>query len=175
MWKTLSLNPNYRISDDGRLYNIKTHRELQGYLDKDGYRCFTTRLDGRNVTYKAHRLVAMEYIPNPNNYPQVNHKNLNKSDNRVDNLEWVTHQQNIEHWRQQQEFATSVNLPIAYRESKLNKGKQVVCQYTLDGKEVARYPSMNKAKSATGISIVQIARCVHGEISHAGNYIFKQQ
>ena len=57
-----------------------------------------------------------------------------------------------------------------------NNNKAIpIIQYDLSGKEIARFDSMNKAKQATGISLVQIARCVHGEIKQASGYIFKQQ
>ena len=57
-----------------------------------------------------------------------------------------------------------------------NSNKPIpIIQYDLTGKEIARFTSMNKAKQATGISLVQIARCVHGEITNASGYIFKQQ
>jgi hypothetical protein len=175
MWKTLSLNPNYRISSDGRLYNVNTHKELKGHLDKNGYKCFTTRCDGKNVTYKAHRLVAIEFIPNPDSLPQVNHKDGNKLNNTVENLEWVTHQQNMEHWRLRQDFATQVNTPIAKRESKLNKGKQPVLQYTLNGEFIEEFSSYMDAERKTGIRSGNISLAARGKRHTAGGYIWRDK
>lgn len=175
MWKTLSLNPNYRISRDGRLYNIITHKELKGSLDKNGYRCFTTRKDGQNVTYKAHRLVAIEFIPNPNGLPEVNHIDGNKLNNHVTNLKWVTHEQNMEHWRLQQKFATKVDLPVVTRKSKLNRGKQPVVQYALNGDFIAEFSSYMDAERKTGIRSGNISLAARGKRHTAGNYVWRDK
>lgn len=63
-----------------------------------GYnRVCLTRKDGQKQSYLVHRLVAKKFIPNPHNLPQVNHKDGDKDNNSVDNLEWVTGQQNVKH------------------------------------------------------------------------------
>jgi len=83
----------YHITRDGRVYSEKSSRFLKGY-DKDGY----TKVELYKIgKFFLHRMVGEVYIPNPMNKPQINHINGNKSDNRVENLEWVTNQENMEH------------------------------------------------------------------------------
>lgn len=66
---------------------------MKGTCDNKGY----LRVQLGQKTFKIHRLVAIHFIPNPNNYPQVNHKNCDKKDNRVENLEWCTNSMNQKH------------------------------------------------------------------------------
>lgn len=63
---------------------------LKPKLTKDGYYELTLRKDGKQKFIRVHRLIAMTFIPNPNNYPVINHINHNRLDNRVENLEWCT-------------------------------------------------------------------------------------
>lgn len=86
----------YSITRDGKIYSHKRKRYLSS-TDIDGYvRTYLT--DGENRKgYLVHRLVADTFIPNPENKSQVNHKNKNRKDNRVENLEWVTQSENIIH------------------------------------------------------------------------------
>jgi len=88
--------PNtYFISEDGELYNMVTSNILKGALDKDGYRRYTVNgPNGKSITVGAHRLVAMEFNPNPNNYPVVDHIDGVKLSNHYTNLEWVTIKEN---------------------------------------------------------------------------------
>lgn len=84
---------NYIITKDGRIIRKATNRELKAYTNEKGYKVVSIR--GKKL--KVHRLVAMMYIPNPNNKPQVNHKDGNKLNNNVSNLEWVTNYENRRH------------------------------------------------------------------------------
>ena len=84
----------YYISEQGKIYNRKTKRFLKGSLDKNGYLRF--KLNGKNVS--IHRMVLETFKPIENmNLLEVNHKDGNKLNNHLDNLEWVTHRQNMEH------------------------------------------------------------------------------
>ena len=88
---------DYYIYDDGKVYSEKTNKYLKPRKNRDGYlyvRLYTT--DGSNEFY-VHRLVATMYLDNPNNLPEVNHKNGNKECNYVWNLEWVTKSENVIH------------------------------------------------------------------------------
>jgi hypothetical protein len=84
---------NYIVYPDGRVYSVRRGIFLKQTIDKQGY----IKVPIYQKWYFVHRLVAELYITNPNNLPQVNHKNLNKSDNKVENLEWVTCRQNVNH------------------------------------------------------------------------------
>ena len=86
---------NYFVSDDGYVSNGK--KNLKYRLTKNGYARVQYKVDGKYVDRYVHRLVAQYYIPNPNNLPCVNHKDGNKLNNHVTNLEWCTYQANMEH------------------------------------------------------------------------------
>lgn len=84
---------DYIINRDGTIFSIKNNCFLKPRKRRDGY--YIVRINRKDVA--VHRLVAEKYIPNPNNYPVVNHKNKIKTDNRVENLEWCTAKQNSIH------------------------------------------------------------------------------
>jgi len=84
--------PNYLIYDDGRVFSKKNNRFLSCCPNSNGYICYNL---GREMkSFKAHRLVAQHYIPNPENKGQVDHINRQKDDNRKENLRWVTSSEN---------------------------------------------------------------------------------
>lgn len=88
--------PNYLIEDTGAIYLIRSRRKVT-VLDKKGYEHVTLSNKGTKTTFLIHRLVAIHFIPNPNNLPQINHKDGNKRNNCKENLEWVTGSTNIKH------------------------------------------------------------------------------
>lgn len=92
MAKMLTLD-DYEITTDGQVINKKTGRVLKGQPNAKGY----LRVSISKKLMFVHRLVAEKYIPNPDNLPQVNHKDGNKLNNSVENLEWVSNQQNRNH------------------------------------------------------------------------------
>lgn len=90
----------YFVTKDGRVFSTLTWNYLVGNMSFDGYlRALIKRDDGKFVTIGVHRLVAMAYIPNPDNKPEVNHIDGNKLNNCADNLEWVWGWENVEHAR----------------------------------------------------------------------------
>ena len=80
----------YRISDHGRVFSLLSKKLLNIYTNSHGYQCVYLYLDGHYKNFKVHRLVAVAFVPNPLNLPQVNHKNEDKTYNYYTNLEWCS-------------------------------------------------------------------------------------
>lgn len=89
---------NYRIYRNGRIYSEFIHRYITPTEDSGHYLQNTIVDDkGNRKTIKTHRLVAMAFLPNPENLPDVNHKDFNRKNNNVNNLEWCTKQYNTQY------------------------------------------------------------------------------
>ena len=175
MWKTSSLNPKYEVNELGQVRNKQNKVILKGYKDKNGYIIFSMYdADGKRKDRKCHILVAYDFVKGrTQDKCYVNHKNFDKTDNRADNLEWVTHKENMAHWYKNQEFAAKVDIPIIQRESKLNKGKCPVIQYDLSGNMLAIYESYMDAQRATYVRSGNISLCCRGKRKTAGGYIWR--
>ena len=87
----------YEVSSCGRIRSLKRSIIMKQYFDKYGYKRISLSKEGEKKSWFIHRLVAMTFIKNPKNLPEVNHKNSRRDDNNVPNLEWTTHSQNIIH------------------------------------------------------------------------------
>lgn len=87
------------VSNEGRVRSLLrgTPRVLKPQTDNNGYYRITVTVERVKATYKVHREVAKAFIDNPDNLPQVNHKDGNKTNNRVSNLEWMTNRENAHH------------------------------------------------------------------------------
>lgn len=139
-----NIETNYSVSSTGRVRNDLTSRELNPSTQQD-YKHTTLQINGKSKRFRVHRLVAIAFIPNPENKPYVNHLNGNKSDNRVENLEWTTPQENTVHaWK------TGLAVSVVKKE---------VCQYSLSGELIATYDSLAEACKKTGSTSEKITMC----------------
>ena len=159
LWKPIKgYEEYYEISNYGRVRRIKYDKISQQFQykvpyylkprkDKDGYLKYTLCLNGKNRYYFAHRLVATNFINNIENKPQVNHKDGNKENNHVDNLEWCTIKENNLH-----------ALNNGLRDMKNNKLSKQVEQYDMNGNLINTFKSANDAKRITGFSCSKFDR-----------------
>lgn len=154
--------PNYSIDKNGVVVNTKTNRIMKQQT-YHGYKYVQLNNDGKTKMLLVHRLVAMAFIPNPDNLPCVNHKDENKENNSVENLEWCTHSYN--------NYFGKAKPTVKAQEAR----KKEVEQYTKDGKKVAVYESACEAQRKTGICQANISKCClkrKGFLS-AGGYVWK--
>lgn len=108
VFKPLKEDPDYLIYEDGRLYSKKNNRFLTGKIDNVGYQVYALAISDKLSTSGkrlskmcyAHRLVAEYFLDNPNNLPYVHHKDENRLNNHVSNLEWVSAKQNMQYHNQ---------------------------------------------------------------------------
>lgn len=97
VYNTIAEIDGYSISNLGNVYSNKKNKHLKKQTNYKGYHFIGLMVNGKNKKYYVHRLVAMAFIPNTEKKPQVNHKNGIKTDNTIDNLEWMTNIENKQH------------------------------------------------------------------------------
>lgn len=144
----------YAITSCGKVWSYKSKKFLKSVSDWNGYLmvCLITN-EGKQKMRKVHRLVAEAYIPNPDNKPQVNHKSEIKTDNNVNNLEWVTCAENIN-------YGTAIQRRVANR-----LYTPIRC---IETGEI--FPTQEAAAQSINKNVQNISNCLHGKQKTAGGY-----
>ena len=162
----------YKVSNLGRVKSLNYRRTgkeriLIPIKKNNGYLYVTLSKNSIQKPHYVHRLVSQSFIENPYNFPQVNHIDEDKTNNKVSNLEWCSVEYN-------NKYGTRNERALETR--KLRKSKfapKEVLQFTKDGKFVNEYYSTNEAWRCTLISQGNISACCKGTRIHAGGYIWK--
>ena len=151
----------YMVSDDGIVFRVteKGLKAMKPAEDKDGYFRLTLCKNNKKSTVSIHRLVAEAFIPNPENHPSVNHKDENKQNNSVDNLEWC-----------------SVGYNNNYNGLAKRKGikRQVPIMAVGKGK-ILYFESITEASKSLNLSHGNISSCLTGRRKTAGGMTFCYQ
>lgn len=141
----------YQVSNFGRVWSVKSQNYLTPHTHTKGYLQVTMMAKNGKVKMEyVHRLVALAFIDNPNNLPQVNHKDENKTNNHVENLEWVTCKENINHGTHNERRAE----------------KRMVVIECIDLEKT--FKSMTQASKETGIPLSSISKACSGLQETAG-------
>ena len=111
-WQPILGWERYSISNYGRVKNNKTNKIKSTFINNSGYKCVQLYNNNLMKHFLIHRLVAEAFIPNPNNLSDVNHKNENKEDNTLDNLEWVSHKENCSYGERNKKAVIKNSRPI---------------------------------------------------------------
>lgn len=143
--------------------NVKTNKTLKPQVCKGYFRVGLYRNDEYKHFF-VHRLVAEAFIPNPLNLPQVNHKNENKQDNRVENIEWISAIGNSNHGTRNSRISKNNT------NGKLSKP---VLQYSLDGKFIKEWSSVCEVQRQLGFHQSNISACCNGKRRYAHSFIWK--
>lgn len=152
----------YKVSNIGNILSLKFNRGkkeklLAKTLNQWGYYFVCLTKNEKKDTSSIHRLVAEAFIPNPENKNTINHKDGNKINNHVSNLEWCTISENLKH-----SFKTGQRDHLLVGCTQLSK----------DGFLINDYKSVKQAEKETGVYSSNICRCLKGKTKSAGGFIW---
>ena len=158
----------YQVSNQGRVKSLERkdclgrtvkERILKSRTNRYGYMEVNLCADGKRKMLKVHRLVCQAFHDNPDNKPEVNHVNEDKTDNRACNLEWSTRRENNNHGTRNTRTAKALSKPVG--------------QYTLDGELVKIWPSTAEVERQTGFSQGHICKAANGKFKQVYGFIWK--
>jgi len=136
MFYPIKNHGRYEISKAGIIRNIKTKAIKSQYVGSTGYYMVSFSYAGRSKPQRVHRLLAINFIKNPKNYPEINHRDGDKLNYNLSNLEWVTHDQNMKH-----AFATSLvnNTGEKNGQAKLKEAQVIEIKNLLSEGDLSQY------------------------------------
>lgn len=146
----------YAVTSCGRVWSYRSKKFMKLRVNKKGYVNVNFKVNGQQSSHSVHRLVALAYLPNPDNLPEVNHKDENKQNNAVTNLEWCSRIYNVN-------YGDSKEKRVSTQQKMHPNSKPVRCIET-----GVVYNSAQQAKRDTGISNSSISQACRGIFETAG-------
>lgn len=170
----------YTIDEHGNVWSNRKRKFITQRISNCGYKIVQLWREGKCKSITVHRLMALTFLPNPNQLPCVNHKDENKLNNNVENLEWCTYQYNINYGgcierikkSNQKNYCSEKRKEIARTNGA--KTSKKVKQFTKEGSFIAEYPSAKEASRQTKLNHSHILECCNGKrYKTVGGYIWK--
>lgn len=149
----------YQVSNLGRVYSNKSNKLLKSRLDRGGYSYLNLYNNGISKWYKIHRLVAIAFIPNPENKLTVNHIDEDKTNNVVSNLEWAT-------MKEQNNHGTRLE------RTSITQGTKIIAIDIANG-EYNTYHSLSECGRKLKLNKSNICSVLKGRLKQTGGYIFE--
>lgn len=167
----------YEVSSAGDVRRAENKRILKSFLNHKGYPNVVMHKDGKPISSTVHRLVAKAFIPNPDQLPQVNHIDLNKQNNAVSNLEWITNDGNMHHAVMNGCFKRFSDKQYESVMRNITKAqgwniRPVLC-FSENGSLREEYESISEASRQTGCDDSKIVMCCKGKRKTTGGFMWK--
>jgi hypothetical protein len=163
-WRdTYIYGEQYQVSNTGIVRNKLTGKILKPQKDGKGYLRVSLSKNNVQVTIKVHRAVAMAFIPNPDNLPQVNHKDTNKENNTVSNLEWISNYDNMQH---------AIKNGLTNHVDNSGRKKRPVIRISSNGENV-KFGSLAEASKQCNVSRSNLCNALKGKRNMCGGYRWK--
>lgn len=160
---TINGYPNYKIDRKGNIYN-KKNQKMRFYVSHNGYLNATLYRDGVNKKFRVHRLVAEHFLNPDESRRFVNHKDGNKLNNSVENLEWCTSRENTEH-----AIKTGLIKPKKGKAHKLSK--RIIA--TDENGDTTYYYGTRDVERKTGVDRKYVCRVLNGKRKHHKGVVYK--
>lgn len=161
-----------QFSNLGRIKSFVKYKEGKILNNKEVDNIGYVRVKIAGKRYRIHRYIAELFVPNPENKPEVNHIDGDKTNNRADNLEWTTRSENQKHAYKLGLQKPSEKQKEAARKTCLLKCRKIY-QYDTEGNLISRFRSQREAAKVLNISEASVSRILNGQRSNRHNYILK--
>ena len=171
-FRTLKANEIDLIIYKNGIIKTNDNKVFKKYITPNGYEQITVGKGYKRKKYLVHRLVAQAFIDNPENKPCVNHKDGNKLNNNVNNLEWCTYSENELHSHRILGKKTTYSNIKKMVENHIKNSNKKVQKEDFDGIIITIYNSLSEASTKTGISEGNISMCCNKKRKSAGGYIW---
>lgn len=183
IWKDIKgFEGSYQVSNLGNVRSVTRKvntfngfRTTQGKilkpsLLKNGYYKVDLRQNQKHKNLLVHRLVAQSFIPNPNNLPEVNHKDTNPSNNRIDNLEWCNQSHNIKY---AYKYGNAKPTKGCFQIGNIPHNRRKINQYSKNKEFICSYISIKEASDYTHIKRSAINNCLTKRCKTSGGFIWE--